>query len=181
MHAEFHHSATPFKVLPKQSASDTVISHTLPVHRCGKDVDTNGIMCANVGGVNSKHSHTTLAPSVHPTPRLKTTATSTNQQNNEAVETTSLQALQGSTATPPTGACSPLLAAVQASLLLVSRGVEHLPDHLALTKQASRRRHSLFPRMVLPRSIMCKLSTSHHPKFLSIVTNKKDNFFLKST
>ncbi|EKF98361.1 hypothetical protein TCSYLVIO_010740, partial [Trypanosoma cruzi] len=31
MHAEFHHSATPFKVLPKQSASDTVIGHTLPV------------------------------------------------------------------------------------------------------------------------------------------------------
>ncbi|ESS60541.1 hypothetical protein TCDM_11926 [Trypanosoma cruzi Dm28c] len=40
MQAEIHHSATPFKVLPKQSASDTVIRHTLPVHRRGNDADT---------------------------------------------------------------------------------------------------------------------------------------------
>ncbi|ESS61028.1 hypothetical protein TCDM_11402 [Trypanosoma cruzi Dm28c] len=71
MHAEIHHSATPFKVLPKQSAGDTVIRHTLPVHRRGNDADTKGIMCTNVGGTNSKHSHTTRALSVHPTPRLK--------------------------------------------------------------------------------------------------------------
>ncbi|ESS55787.1 hypothetical protein TCDM_12721 [Trypanosoma cruzi Dm28c] len=71
MHAEFHHSATPFKVLPKQSASDTVIGHTLPVDRRGNDADTKGITCTNVGGTNSQHSHTTLALSVHPTSRLK--------------------------------------------------------------------------------------------------------------
>ncbi|EKG06190.1 hypothetical protein TCSYLVIO_002714, partial [Trypanosoma cruzi] len=56
MHAEIHHSATPFKVLPKQSAGDTVIRHTLPVHRRGNDADTKGTMCTNVGGTNSKHS-----------------------------------------------------------------------------------------------------------------------------
>ncbi|RNC41685.1 hypothetical protein TcCL_NonESM08713 [Trypanosoma cruzi] len=71
MQAEFYYSATPFKVLPKQSASDTVIGHTLPVHSRGKDADTNGIMCTNVGGTNSQHSHTTHALSVHPTLRLK--------------------------------------------------------------------------------------------------------------
>ncbi|ESS63231.1 hypothetical protein TCDM_09012 [Trypanosoma cruzi Dm28c] len=71
MHAEIHHSATPFKVLPKQSASDTVIRHTLPVDRRGNDADTKGIICTNVGGTNSQHSHTTLALSVHPTPRHK--------------------------------------------------------------------------------------------------------------
>ncbi|RNC59746.1 hypothetical protein TcCL_ESM02533 [Trypanosoma cruzi] len=71
MHAEFHHSATPFKVLPKQSASDKVISHTLPVHRRGNDADTNGNMCTNVDRTNSQHRHTTLALSVHPTSRLK--------------------------------------------------------------------------------------------------------------
>ncbi|RNC45423.1 hypothetical protein TcCL_NonESM04850 [Trypanosoma cruzi] len=71
MDAEFHHSATPFKVLPKKSASDTVIGHTLPVDRRGKEADKNGIMCTNVGGTNSQHSHTTLALSVHPTSRLK--------------------------------------------------------------------------------------------------------------
>ncbi|RNC34691.1 hypothetical protein TcCL_Unassigned02497 [Trypanosoma cruzi] len=71
MHAEFHHSAKPFKVLPKQSASDKVIGHTLPVHRRGKDADTNKNMCTNVGGTNSQHRHTTLALSVHPTSRLK--------------------------------------------------------------------------------------------------------------
>ncbi|RNC44322.1 hypothetical protein TcCL_NonESM06006 [Trypanosoma cruzi] len=71
MHAEFHHPATPFKVLPKQSASDTVIRHTLPVHRRGNDADKKGITCTNVGGTNSQHSHTTLALSVHPTSRLK--------------------------------------------------------------------------------------------------------------
>ncbi|RNC40034.1 hypothetical protein TcCL_NonESM10536 [Trypanosoma cruzi] len=70
MHAEFHHSATPFKVLPKQSASDTVISHTLPVHRRGKYADTNENMCTNVGGTNSQHSQTTHALSVHPTSHL---------------------------------------------------------------------------------------------------------------
>ncbi|RNF13356.1 hypothetical protein TcG_08430 [Trypanosoma cruzi] len=71
MDAEFYYSATPFKVLPKQSASDTVIGHTLPVDRRGNDTDTKGIMCTNVGGTNSQHSHTTLALSVHPTSRLK--------------------------------------------------------------------------------------------------------------
>ncbi|RNF10518.1 hypothetical protein TcG_09517 [Trypanosoma cruzi] len=71
MHAEFHHSATPFKVLPRQSASDIVIRHTLPVHRRGNDTDTEGIMCTNVGGTNPQHSHTTLALSVHPTSRFK--------------------------------------------------------------------------------------------------------------
>ncbi|EKF98913.1 hypothetical protein TCSYLVIO_010183, partial [Trypanosoma cruzi] len=71
MHAKFNHSATPFKVLPKQSASDTVIGHTLPVDRRGNDADTKGITCTNVGGTNSQHSHTTLALSVHPTSRLK--------------------------------------------------------------------------------------------------------------
>ncbi|RNC40899.1 hypothetical protein TcCL_NonESM09596 [Trypanosoma cruzi] len=71
MDAEFHHSATPFKVLPKQSASDKVISHTLPVDCRGKNADTKGIMCTKVGGTNSQHRHTTLALSVHPTPRLK--------------------------------------------------------------------------------------------------------------
>ncbi|EKG00467.1 hypothetical protein TCSYLVIO_008583 [Trypanosoma cruzi] len=71
MHAEIHHSATPFKVLPKQSASDKVISHTLPVDRRGKDAVTNGNMCTKVGGTNSQHSHTTRALSVHPTSRLK--------------------------------------------------------------------------------------------------------------
>ncbi|RNC56634.1 hypothetical protein TcCL_ESM05768 [Trypanosoma cruzi] len=71
MDAEFYYSATPFKVLPKQSASDTVIGHTLPVHRRGNDADTNGIMRTNVGGTNSQHSHTTHALSVHPTSRLK--------------------------------------------------------------------------------------------------------------
>ncbi|RNE95776.1 hypothetical protein TcG_13254 [Trypanosoma cruzi] len=71
MHAEFHHSATPFKVLPKQSASDTVIGHTLPVDRRGNDAVTKGITCTNVGGTNPQHSHTILALSVHPTPRLK--------------------------------------------------------------------------------------------------------------
>ncbi|RNC55358.1 hypothetical protein TcCL_ESM07150 [Trypanosoma cruzi] len=71
MDAEFHHSATPFKVLPKQSAGDKVISHTLPVHRRSKDADKNGIMCTSVDRTNSQHSHTTLALSVHPTSRLK--------------------------------------------------------------------------------------------------------------
>ncbi|ESS60652.1 hypothetical protein TCDM_11809 [Trypanosoma cruzi Dm28c] len=71
MHAEIHHSATPFKVLPKQSAIDTMISHTLPVHCRSKDADTKGNICSNVGGTNSQHSHTTHALSVHPTPRLK--------------------------------------------------------------------------------------------------------------
>ncbi|RNC56581.1 hypothetical protein TcCL_ESM05833 [Trypanosoma cruzi] len=71
MDAEFHHSAKPFKVLPKQSASDAVISHTLPVHRRGNDADTNGNMCTNVDRTNSQHRHTTLALSVHPTSRLK--------------------------------------------------------------------------------------------------------------
>ncbi|KAF5215792.1 hypothetical protein ECC02_011490 [Trypanosoma cruzi] len=71
MQAEFYYSATPFKVLPKQPASDTVISHTLPVHRRGNDADTNGNMCTNVGGTNSQHRHTTLALSVHPTSRPK--------------------------------------------------------------------------------------------------------------
>ncbi|RNC59065.1 hypothetical protein TcCL_ESM03252 [Trypanosoma cruzi] len=71
MQAEFHYSATPFKVLPKQSASDTVISHTLPVHCRSKNADTKGIMCTNVGSINSQHRHTTLALSVHPTSRLK--------------------------------------------------------------------------------------------------------------
>ncbi|EKG00116.1 hypothetical protein TCSYLVIO_008956, partial [Trypanosoma cruzi] len=71
MHAEIHHSATPFKVLPKQSAIDTMISHTLPVHCRSKDADTKGNICSNVGGTNSQQSHTTLALSVHPTPRLK--------------------------------------------------------------------------------------------------------------
>ncbi|RNC49504.1 hypothetical protein TcCL_NonESM00364 [Trypanosoma cruzi] len=71
MQAEFYYSATPFKVLPKQSTSDTVISHTLPVHCRGNDADTNGNMCTNVGGTNSQHRHTTLALSVHPTSRLK--------------------------------------------------------------------------------------------------------------
>ncbi|RNC51218.1 hypothetical protein TcCL_ESM11686 [Trypanosoma cruzi] len=71
MGAEFQHSATPFKVLPKQSADDKVISHTLPVHRRGNDADTNKNMCTKVGSINPEHSHTTLALSVHPTPRLK--------------------------------------------------------------------------------------------------------------
>ncbi|EKF32098.1 hypothetical protein MOQ_004055 [Trypanosoma cruzi marinkellei] len=71
MHAKFHYSATPFKVLPKQPASDTVVRHTLPVHRCGKNADTNRTMCTNLGGINPQHSHRTLALSVHPTPRLK--------------------------------------------------------------------------------------------------------------
>ncbi|RNC34685.1 hypothetical protein TcCL_Unassigned02511 [Trypanosoma cruzi] len=71
MDAEFHHSATPFKVLPKQSASDTVISHTLPVHRRGKNADTNGIICTNVGSTKSQHRRATHALSVHLTPRLK--------------------------------------------------------------------------------------------------------------
>ncbi|RNF19105.1 hypothetical protein TcG_04240 [Trypanosoma cruzi] len=94
------------------------------------------------------HDTRSLGPSHVP---LQKAAASTNQQNNEAVETTSLQALQGFTATPPTGACSPLLAAAQASLLLASRGVERLPSHLELTKQASRRCHSFYPQMALPR------------------------------
>ncbi|RNF01977.1 hypothetical protein TcG_11432 [Trypanosoma cruzi] len=71
MDAEFHHSATPFKVLPKQSASDTMISHTLPVHRRGEDAVTKRNICTNVGGTNSQHSHTILALSVHPTSSLK--------------------------------------------------------------------------------------------------------------
>ncbi|RNF14715.1 hypothetical protein TcG_07650 [Trypanosoma cruzi] len=71
MQAEFYYSATPFKVLPKQSASDTVIGHTLPMHRHSKNAVTKGITCTNVGGTNSQHSHTTLALSVHPTSRLK--------------------------------------------------------------------------------------------------------------
>ncbi|RNC36870.1 hypothetical protein TcCL_Unassigned00107 [Trypanosoma cruzi] len=70
------------------------------------------------------HDTRSLGPSHAPPQKA---AASTNQQDNEAAETNSLQALQGSTATPPTGACSPLLAAVQASLLPASRGVEHYP------------------------------------------------------
>ncbi|RNC56815.1 hypothetical protein TcCL_ESM05586 [Trypanosoma cruzi] len=156
MQAEFYYSATPFKVLPKQSASDTVISHTLPVHCRSKDADKNGNMCTNVGSINSQHRHTTLALSVHPTPRLKRSRQATINKIMRRQKQTSLQAIQGSTATPPTGACIPLLAAVHVPLLLASRGVERLPDHLALTKQASRRCHSFSPQMVLPRSIMCK-------------------------
>ncbi|RNC40756.1 hypothetical protein TcCL_NonESM09731, partial [Trypanosoma cruzi] len=71
MHAKFHYSATPFKLLPKQSASDTVIGHTLPVDCRGKDAVTKGSICTNVGSINSQHRHTTHALSVHPTSRLK--------------------------------------------------------------------------------------------------------------
>ncbi|RNC38180.1 hypothetical protein TcCL_NonESM12599 [Trypanosoma cruzi] len=157
MDAEFHHSATPFKVLPKQSASDTVIGHTLPVHCRGNDADTKGNMCTNVGSTNSQHRRTTHALSVHPTSRLKRPRQAPIKKIMKREKTTSLQAIQGPTATPPTGgACIPLLAAVQASLLLASRGVEHLPDHLALKKQAARRCHSFSPQMVLPRGITCK-------------------------
>ncbi|RNC34475.1 hypothetical protein TcCL_Unassigned02742 [Trypanosoma cruzi] len=80
MDAEFHYSAMPFRVLPKQSASDTVISHTLPVHRRGNDADTNGIMCTNVGGINSQHHHTTHALSVHPTSHLKSSRQAPNHK-----------------------------------------------------------------------------------------------------
>ncbi|EAN85626.1 hypothetical protein TcCL_NonESM10719 [Trypanosoma cruzi] len=151
MDAEIHYSATPFKLLPKQSASDTVISHTLPVHCRGNDADTNGIICTKVGSTNSQHSRTKLTLSVHPTPRLKRPRQAPINKILKREKTNSLQALQGSTATPPTGACIPMLAAVQASLLRASRGVEHLPDHLALKKQASRRCHPFSPQMVLPR------------------------------
>ncbi|RNC36659.1 hypothetical protein TcCL_Unassigned00361 [Trypanosoma cruzi] len=71
MQAEFYYSATQFKALPKQSASDAVISHTLPVHRRSNNTDTNENMCTNVGSTNSQHSHTAHALSVHPTSRLK--------------------------------------------------------------------------------------------------------------
>ncbi|RNC51573.1 hypothetical protein TcCL_ESM11295 [Trypanosoma cruzi] len=80
MDAKFHYSATPFKFLPKQSASDTVISHTLPVHCRGNDADTNGIMCTNVGSTNSQHRHTTHALLVHPTPRLKSSRQAPNHK-----------------------------------------------------------------------------------------------------
>ncbi|RNC35154.1 hypothetical protein TcCL_Unassigned01993 [Trypanosoma cruzi] len=151
MDADFHHSATPFKVLPKQSASDTVIGHTLPVDCRGKDADTKGNYLHKRGRhqfTAPPHDTRSLGPSHAPPQKA---SASTNQQNNEAGKTNSLQAIQGSTATPPTGACIPLLAAVQASLLRASRSVEHLPDHLALTKQAARRCHSFSPQMVLPR------------------------------
>ncbi|RNC47958.1 hypothetical protein TcCL_NonESM02056 [Trypanosoma cruzi] len=123
MQAEFHHSATPFKFLPKQSASNSDRSHApggLPrqgrghkrkyVHKRGRHQFTA-----------RSHDTRSLGPSHVPPQKA---AASTNQQNNEAAETTSLQAIQGSTATlPPTGACIPLLAAVQASLLPASRAL----------------------------------------------------------